>query len=238
MQLHRRLAHARRAARRSSAGDGASSTSFWCRRWIEHSRSPRWIAVAVPVAEDLELDVARLHQVLLQVDGARPKPFSASWRAVTNWLSERLALLHDPHAAAAAARRRLEDDRIADLLGHPLRLRQVLERLAAAGQHRHPGGGRRLPRLRLVAHQPDARRARPDPAQLAVLQHLGEVGVLGQKAVAGMDRVGAGDLGGGDQARDVEIALSATAAGRCRPPRRRRARAGRPRRRCCRPPPS
>ncbi len=25
-----------------SAIDGASSISFWWRRWIEHSRSPRW----------------------------------------------------------------------------------------------------------------------------------------------------------------------------------------------------
>ena len=24
-----------------SAGEGDSSISFWCRRWIEHSRSPR-----------------------------------------------------------------------------------------------------------------------------------------------------------------------------------------------------
>ncbi len=25
----------------SRKGDGASSITFWCRRWIEHSRSPR-----------------------------------------------------------------------------------------------------------------------------------------------------------------------------------------------------
>ena len=27
----------------SSAGEGVSSTSFWCRRWMEQSRSPRAI---------------------------------------------------------------------------------------------------------------------------------------------------------------------------------------------------
>jgi hypothetical protein len=26
----------------STAGDGDSSMIFWWRRWIEHSRSPRW----------------------------------------------------------------------------------------------------------------------------------------------------------------------------------------------------
>jgi hypothetical protein len=37
---------------------------------------------------------------------------------------------------------------------------------------------------------------------------LGEAGVLGQEAVAGMDRVGAGDLAGRDDRRDVEIAVA------------------------------
>ena len=32
----------------SSAGDGDSSISFWCRRWTEHSRSP---SVRMPPAE-------------------------------------------------------------------------------------------------------------------------------------------------------------------------------------------
>ena len=35
----------------------------------------------------------------------------------------------------------------------------------------------------------------------ALADDLGEVGVLGEEAVAGMDGVGAGDLGGGDDAR-------------------------------------
>ena len=39
-------------------------------------------------------------------------------------------------------------------------------------------------------------------------EHLGEARVLGQEAVARMDRVGAGDLAGGDQRRDVEIAVA------------------------------
>ena len=40
------------------------------------------------------------------------------------------------------------------------------------------------------------------------VQHLGEAGVLGQEAVARMDGVGAGDLAGGDERRDVEIAVA------------------------------
>ncbi len=39
-------------------------------------------------------------------------------------------------------------------------------------------------------------------------QDLGEARVLGQEAIAGMDRVGAGDLAGGEERRDVEVAVA------------------------------
>ena len=48
-----------RAARRVMPGAGASSMTFWWRRCIEQSRSPRWIDVAVAVGQHLDLDVAR-----------------------------------------------------------------------------------------------------------------------------------------------------------------------------------
>ncbi len=41
----------------SSAADGDSSTSFWWRRWIEHSRSPSVSTPPARVAEHLDLDV-------------------------------------------------------------------------------------------------------------------------------------------------------------------------------------
>jgi hypothetical protein len=48
---------------------------------------------------------------------------------------------------------------------------------------------------------------RPDEGDAVLFQNLGEAGVLGQEAVARMDRVGPGDLAGGQQARDVEVAF-------------------------------
>ena len=48
----------------------------------------------------------------------------------------------------------------------------------------------------------------PDEGDLAALADLGELGVLGQEAVARVDGVGAGDLGRGDDARDVQVALA------------------------------
>ncbi len=40
-----------------------------------------------------------------------------------------------------------------------------------------------------------------------LLQDLGEAGVLRQESVAGMHRVGAGDLAGGEQTGNVEVAF-------------------------------
>ncbi len=48
---------------------------------------------------------------------------------------------------------------------------------------------------------------RADEGQAVRLHHLGEAGVLRQEAVAGMDRVGAGDGGGRQDGRDVEVAV-------------------------------
>ena len=66
--------------------------------------------------------------------------------------------------------------------------------------------GRRLG-LDLVAHDADVLGGRTDEGDAVLLQDLGEARVLRQEAVARMDGVGAGDLAGGEQARDVEIAL-------------------------------
>ena len=40
----------RRRSRSLTAGDGLSSISFWWRRWIEHSRSPRCTTVPLESA--------------------------------------------------------------------------------------------------------------------------------------------------------------------------------------------
>ena len=44
-----------------------------------------------------------------------------------------------------------------------------------------------------------------DPDDAVALDDLGELRVLGEEAVAGMDGVGVDDLGGRDDVRDVEV---------------------------------
>ena len=75
----------------------------------------------------------------------------------------------------------------------------------------HDGDAEALGRalgLDLVAHHADVLGARADEGDLVRLDDLGEAGVLRQEAVAGMDRLGAGDLAGGEDRRDIEIAFA------------------------------
>ncbi len=117
-----------------------------------------------------------------------------------------LPLLDDLHPAPAAARRRLDDDRVADLLDGFDRLLVVFDE-ARAGEDRDARRGHRGARRDLGPHQAHQFRLRSDEAQPAALAHLGELGVLREEAVAGVDRVGAGDLGRRDDRRDVEVGL-------------------------------
>ena len=85
----------------------------------------------------------------------------------------------------------------------------VLDRPVAARQHRQPGLLHRPAGLGLVAQQLDDVRIGADEADVTGLADLGQVGALGEEAVAGMDGVGAGDLGGADDRRHVQVAVGA-----------------------------
>ena len=76
----------------------------------------------------------------------------------------------------------------------------------AARDDRHARLGRDPLRRELVAALPERVRRRADPGQPGGLDRLGEVGALGEEAVAGMDRVGAGLARGADVLLGVEVA--------------------------------
>ena len=84
----------------------------------------------------------------------------------------------------------------------------IVERLLGSGHDGHAGAHRRLPRRRLAAHQRDRLRRRPDERQSGIAACGGKVLVLGEKAVAGMDRVGARLAGGVDDRIDPQVALA------------------------------
>ena len=95
-----------------SAGDGDSSISFWWRRWIEHSRSPSVSTPPVRVAEHLDLDVPRRLDHLLDVERGIAERRLRLGRGRAERVLELVRRLDEPHALAAAARRRLEQHRV------------------------------------------------------------------------------------------------------------------------------
>ncbi len=113
---------------------------------------------------------------------------------------QRRQFVDHPHAAAAAAGRRLDQHR--QLVGgHGVGV-EFLE-------HRHARGRHHLLRLDLGAHRRDRGHRRTDPRQARVGHRCGEFGVLGEEPVTGMDGVGAGRARGGDQLCSVEVAPGA-----------------------------
>ena len=164
--------------------------------------------LAVGIRDHLDFDVARLLQIFFHIDGIiaeRRFGFGARGGKGERQFGRRARHLH---AAPAAAGRRLDQHRIAHLFGELRGFGFGRDGAVRAG---HGGNAERFHRLLgrdLVAHQPDVLGLRPDEGDAVRLHDVGEMRVLGQKAVAGMDRIGAGDLAGGNDRGNVQIGLA------------------------------
>ena len=160
--------------------------------------------VALPVADHLHLDVARPVDIGLRIDPPVTEIALRFARSDTRGSGEFAGAAHDAHALAAAARRRLDQQRETDRFRRRPKSVDV-----AGGRHRrrdrHALRAREIARGDLVAHQIDRLRIRSDENQTGVLDRLREARILGEKAVAGMDGVGAGAQRGVDDLAGIEM---------------------------------
>src|SRR2546421_5929081 len=187
-----------------------------CRRLLDHflvAPLHRAIAlaqvddVAVRVRQHLEFDVPRPLQEFLQVDLIVAESRARFGLRDTDRVQERGLGVHDAHAAPAAAAGCLDDHRVADVARDAQALVRVLAQRAIGARHaRHAVRFHEADRRHLVAHGADGLRLGADEHEAAFLHALGEVRVLGQEAVAGVDRDRVGDFRGADDRRHVEIA--------------------------------
>ena len=149
-------------------------------------------AVAVGVAEDLHLHVPGVREIALEVDG-RVAEHRAGGRPCRD---ERLLEVgrcgHHGHAASAAPRGGLDDHGVADPAGDLPTLVDGAHRFDDPRQQREPGIGHEPARRRLVPHALHDVRRRTHERQPLARADLGEVRVLGQESVAGVDAVGTG----------------------------------------------
>ncbi len=164
--------------------------------------------VAVWVADELDLGVARRLEVALDVDGAVLEDglCRRARRLVEG--RELLGALDDAHAAPASSGDGLDDHGIADLAGDVVRLVECVDRLDGARKKWEAGGRHQLARGRLVPDLLHHVRLRADERDPLVLADLREIGILGEEAVARMDGVGARLERSADDARDVQVAAA------------------------------
>ena len=168
--------------------------------------------VAVRVGEALGLDVAGLVEELLDEALAATERADGLAHGRLEELGDLLDRAGDLEATAAAAEDRLDRDRQAVLLGELDDLVGVLDGVLGAGGERGVGLLGDLLGLGLVAEALDRRRRGADPDQSGVDDGLGEAGVLGEEAVAGVHAVGAGALGDREDLLDREVGVAGRGA--------------------------
>ena len=159
------------------------------------------------VAEHLHLDVASAHEQLLQVERGVAECGVGLSRRLSEHVGELVRASRHLDPATTSARRRLHHHRVAEL-------RRGGERLVERGHAVRSRHGRNVrlagqrPRQRLVAHALDRVSGGPDERDPLGLARRGELGVLGEEAVTGMDRVGRRLLRRLDQRVGVQVAVA------------------------------
>lgn len=163
--------------------------------------------VAVLVGQHLRLHVAGLVEVPLDEALAPPERGD---RLPGGRLEQLRNFLHRAghlQPAPTAAESRLDRHRQAVVDGEGHHLVGAADRVGGAGDQWGAGPLGDVPGGHLVAQVADRLRGRTDPGQAGVDDRLGEVGVLGEEAVPGMHRVGAGTSGDVDQLVDAQVGI-------------------------------
>src|ERR1039458_520767 len=163
--------------------------------------------VAVLVAQHLELDVARVHDIALQVKVAVAEGGRRLRLRLPVETGQFVFIAYNAHAPPPAARRGFEDDGKTDLPRPLARFSIGGDYAVGAGKDGHTVLLHRGSSFFFFAHQPDDIGSGPDELDVTGLAHFREVGVFGKQAITRVDGVHVRDLGRADHRGNVEITL-------------------------------
>ena len=159
------------------------------------------------VAEDLDLDVARVEDELLDEDAVIAEAVQPLALHAFKALAHIGFAISKAHPLAAAAGAGLHHHRIADLVRDAHRVLGILDLADEAGDDVDARLFRQLLALDLVPHRRDRAHGRPDEGDALLRQRLGKGGALGEEAVARMHGLGPGLLAGGDDLVGDQVAF-------------------------------
>ena len=163
--------------------------------------------VAVRVGENLDLDVARVVEVALDVEGAVLEGGLGLAAGALEGGLDLVGASHDAQAAPAAAANGLERHGVAELIREATRVVGGFHRVERAGDDGHIGSHGLAARRHLAAHALHRLGRRADKGEASVDHGAGKGGILAQKAVAGVDGASARAAGRVEDALDVEVAF-------------------------------
>ncbi len=164
--------------------------------------------IALAVGQHLDFHVAWIGQELLEVDHWVAEGGAGFVAGQLGRGDQVLFLVHHTHAATTTTTGGLDDHRIAYFASDSQRFLLVFrERAVGAGNGGDAGLLHGVLGRHLVAHQADHIGGRADEGEAGFLHLLGEIGILGEEAVAGVNAIGAGYLGSGDDRRNAQVGL-------------------------------
>ena len=160
---------------------------------------------AVRIAEDLHLNVLGSRDIFFEKDGGVAEGATRFAAGLVKKRDEIAFLADHAHAASTAPEGRFDDEREADFFRDFDRLGAVVDGFLRSGEDGNAEFDRQSARGGFVAHHFEQLRSRTDEGEASVLAGAGEMGVFGEKTVAGMDHVHPAIEGQPDNALNVEI---------------------------------
>ncbi len=164
--------------------------------------------VALAVGEYLDFHVTRIAEELFQIDHRVAEGGTGLGAGQLGRLDQVFFLVHHAHAATTAAASGLDDHRVAHFTGDAQGFLLVFrQRAVGAGNHRYARFDHGVLGGHLVAHQADGVGFGADEGEARLFDLFGEIGILGEKAVAGVNGGGTGNLCRGDDRRNVQVGI-------------------------------
>src|SRR6185295_3079338 len=158
------------------------------------------------VGDDLYFNVARFEKISFEIDCVVAERGLCFKLGGLKRTSEILGFIDDAHAASSPAGGRFDDDGIADLARGFERSLFALQLTGTARRDGQAPMGDDFPCLGFVAKKGDVFGRRADEFDADGFADLGEVRILGEEAITGMDGVRSGNLGRAEDVGNISIA--------------------------------